>query len=142
MIVQTAASGGRTDFSFTLPEVDLARAQPVLGAIARSVGAEEVATDADIAKVSLVGAGMKTHPGVAADMFDALSEAGIDIEIVSTSSIRICCVVRASDVDKAVRTIHDKFSLPQEAVVREEHPATVSGQLRAVRAHGPSGERA
>ena len=132
MIVQTASSQGRTDFSFTLPKADLARAQSLLEATARSVGAEEVTTDPDIAKVSLVGAGMKTHPGVAADMFDALSDAGIDIEIISTSSIRISCVVRASDVERAVRTIHDKFALPEEVVMREEHPATVSAQLRAV----------
>ncbi|HEV8528667.1 MAG TPA: ACT domain-containing protein, partial [Actinomycetes bacterium] len=65
----------------------------------------------DIAKVSLVGAGMKSHPGVAAEMFEALAEAGINIEIISTSSIRISCVVRAADVERAVRTLHEKFRL-------------------------------
>jgi aspartate kinase len=139
MIVQGPPNDGRTDFSFTLPKEDLPRAHSVLEATARSVGATEVDADSDIAKVSLVGAGMKTHPGVAADMFDALSDAGIDIQIVSTSSIRISCVVRASDVERAVRTIHDKFSLPEEVVMREEHPATVSGQLRAVKSDGGTG---
>jgi aspartate kinase len=142
MIVQTEPTQGRADFSFTLPKADLARAQPVLQATARSVGAQEVTTDPDIAKVSLVGAGMKTHPGVAADMFDALSEAGVEIEIISTSSIRISCVVRASDVQRAIRTIHNKFDLPQDVALREEHPATVSGQLRAVRADGGATEEA
>lgn len=75
---------------------------------------------------------MKTHPGVAADMFDALAESGINIEIISTSSIRVSCVIRASDVERAVKTIHDKFKLSQEAVMRETHPETVTDQLRAV----------
>jgi aspartate kinase len=75
------------------------------------VGAAGVACDPDIGKVSLVGAGMRSHPGVAADMFEALAEAGINIEIISTSSIRISCVVRASEVERAVQVVHDKFQL-------------------------------
>jgi aspartate kinase len=75
---------------------------------------------------------MKSHPGVAADMFDALGEAGINIEIISTSSIRISCVVRAADVERAVQIVHDRFRLSEEVVYREEHPATVSGEMRAV----------
>ena len=70
--------------------------------------------DSDIAKVSLIGAGMRSHPGVAADMFEALAEAGINIEIISTSSIRISCVVRADDVERAVQAVHDKFQLVAE----------------------------
>jgi aspartate kinase len=65
---------------------------------------------------------MKTHPGVAADMFDALAEAGINIEIISTSSIRISCVIAASEVESAVKAIHDRFELSQEALLREVHP--------------------
>ena len=71
-------------------------------------------SDSDIAKVSLIGAGMRTHPGVAADMFEALAEAGINIEIISTSSIRISCVVRAAEVERAVQAVHDKFQLVAE----------------------------
>ena len=73
--------------------------------------------DADVAKISLVGAGMKSHPGVAADMFEALAEAGINIEIISTSSIRISCVVRAADVEQAVRAVHERFRFFAEARV-------------------------
>jgi aspartate kinase len=92
-----------------------------------------VTTDPDIAKVSLVGAGMKTHPGVAASMFDALADAGINIEIISTSSIRVSCVIRAGDVERAVRVIHDKFQLSEEVVRRAVHPATVTGEFEALK---------
>jgi len=71
----------------------------------------EAPRDPEIAKISLIGAGMKSHPGVAADMFEALAEAGINIEIISTSSIRVSCVVRASEVERAVQAVHDKFRL-------------------------------
>jgi aspartate kinase len=133
MIVQNVSEDGRTDISFTLPKDDLRRAEPLLERTAESVGAGGVRTDADIAKISLVGAGMKTHPGVAADMFDALAEEGINIEIISTSSIRVSCVIRVFEVERAVRAIHDRFSLSDEVVYREEHPETLTGQLRAVR---------
>jgi aspartate kinase len=136
MIVQNVAAEGRTDISFTLPNDDLARAEPILKATAEDVGADGVKTDRDIAKVSLVGAGMKTHPGVAADMFDALSDAGINIEIISTSSIRVSCVVRASEVERAVKAVHEKFQLSDEVVMREKHPDTVTDELRAVKAEG------
>jgi aspartate kinase len=132
MIVQNVSADGRTDISFTMPTDDLRRAKPVLDEVAASVGAEGVVTDKDIAKISLIGAGMKTHPGVAADMFDALSDAGINIEIISTSSIRVSCVIRAFEVERAVKALHDKFELTEEAIIREQHPATATGQLRAI----------
>jgi aspartate kinase len=133
MIVQNVSLEGRTDISFTLPKEDILRAKPVLEATASDVGATGVETDPEIAKISLVGAGMKTHPGVAADMFDALSDAGINIEVISTSSIRVSCVVRASEVERAVRVIHDRFKLSSEAIYREDHPATVTDQMRALK---------
>ncbi|MGH2777702.1 MAG: aspartate kinase [Actinomycetota bacterium] len=133
MIVQNVAEDGRTDISFTMPTNDLRRARPVLDEIVGSVGAEGIATDPDIAKVSLIGAGMKSHPGVAADMFDAIADAGINIEIISTSSIRVSCVVRKFEVERAVRAVHDRFDLTKEAVIREEHPATATGQLKAIK---------
>ncbi|MGH2820289.1 MAG: aspartate kinase, partial [Actinomycetota bacterium] len=132
MIVQNVSEQGRTDISFTCPKEDLGRAEPILRSIAEAVGARGVQTDPEIAKVSLVGAGMKSHPGVAANMFEALSELGINMEIISTSSIRISCVVRAADVRRAVQAIHDKFRLSEEVVLREEHPATVTDQMRAL----------
>ncbi|HYN36108.1 MAG TPA: aspartate kinase [Actinomycetota bacterium] len=138
MIVQNVSAEGRTDISFTIPTDDVARAEAILKRVAEEINAEGVETDHDIAKVSLVGAGMKTHSGVAADMFDALAGAGINIEIISTSSIRVSCVIRASEVEKAVRTIHDKFRLSEEVVLREAHPETVTDQLRAVRPTGGS----
>ena len=114
MIVQNVSAGGATDISFTLPKSDLATAKPILDQLAADVGATSTELDDDIAKVSLVGAGMKSHPGVAADMFEALAEAGINIEIISTSSIRVSCVVRAADVERAVQAVHHKFRLYAE----------------------------
>ena len=114
MIVQNVSAQGLTDISFTLPKTDLAVAEPILAAECEIVGAGGFTQDSDIAKVSLIGAGMRSHPGVAADMFEALAEAGINIEIISTSSIRISCVVRASEVERAVQAVHDKFQLVAE----------------------------
>jgi aspartate kinase len=111
MIVQNVSADGKTDISFTLPQEHLPLAEPLLEEVARGVDAAGIALDRDIAKVSLVGAGMKSHPGVAADMFEALAEAGVNIEIISTSSIRISCVVRAGDLEAAVRVVHDRFDL-------------------------------
>ena len=138
MIVQNVSADGRTDISFTIPTEDLPRAESALKAAAEEIEARGFETDSDIAKVSLVGAGMKTHPGVAADMFDALAEAGINIEIISTSSIRVSCVVRASEVERAVRVIHDRFRLSEETLLRETHPDTVTDQLRAIQPGGSS----
>src|SRR5215208_1188107 len=115
MIVQNVSHGGTTDISFTV-------AMAVLKGLQDEVGAAEVVADSDIAKVSLVGAGMKSSPGVAAAMFDALAEAGVNIEMISTSTIRISCVIRSSDVGVAVRAIHDRFHLSEEAEFRSEHP--------------------
>ncbi len=121
MIVQNVSEHGHTSISFTLPKSDLAIAEPILERTAKKVGASGYSADPDIGKISLVGAGMRSHPGVAADMFDALAGAGINIEIISTSSIRISCVVRASDVERAVRVVHEAFEL--EGTVREEDGA-------------------
>jgi len=109
MIVQNVSTEGTTDISFTLPKSDLPTAGPILDKLAADIGAASIDLDDDVAKVSLVGAGMKSHPGVAADMFEALAEAGINIEIISTSSIRVSCVVRAGDVERAVQAVHEKF---------------------------------
>jgi aspartate kinase len=121
MIVQNVSHQGTTDISFTVPKDDLAGAMVVLEKVASEVGAAEVVADSDIAKVSLVGAGMKSSPGVAAGMFEALADAGVNIEMISTSTIRISCVVRASDVRTAVSAIHDRFHLSGEADFRHEH---------------------
>jgi aspartate kinase len=121
MIVQNVSAAGRTDVSFTVPKRDLPQAEPVLEEISRAVGGHGLVTDTDVAKLSLVGAGMKTHPGVAADMFDALAEAAINIEIISTSTIRISCLIRAADVERAVRAVHDRFRLAEPGVLQETY---------------------
>ena len=111
MIVQNVSESGATDISCTLPLADGPKAVQILEALVAEVGADGVTFDEGIAKVSLVGAGMKTHPGVAAAMFEALSEVGVNIEMISTSTIRISVVIRESDLEGAVRAIHDRFSL-------------------------------
>jgi aspartate kinase len=121
MIVQNVSHGGATDISFTVPKSDLSGAMVVLEKLASEVGAVEVVADSDVAKISLVGAGMKSSPGVAAAMFEALADAGVNIEMISTSTIRISCVVRSTDVATAVRAIHNRFHLSDEAEFRHEH---------------------
>jgi len=111
MIVQNVSHDGRTDLSFTIPRADLHRLDAVLEGIVIDVGALRYETDDAIAKLSLVGAGIKSNPGVAADMFDALAAEGINIDMISTSSIRISCVIRAEDGDRAVRAVHQRFGL-------------------------------
>ncbi|MFM7617032.1 MAG: aspartate kinase [Actinomycetes bacterium] len=111
MIVQNVSTDGHTDISFTVPEVDLVRTLQVAEEIATSVGASGVAADPDIARVSIVGAGMRTNPGVAATMFEVLADEGVNIEMISTSTIRTSCVVRAADVERAAQALHSAFGL-------------------------------
>jgi aspartate kinase len=113
MIVQNVSHEGRTDLSFTVPKDDLPRLVPVIERATKDVGAPTFTTDDGIAKVSLVGAGMRSNPGVAAEMFDALSGEGINIEMISTSSIRVSCIVRREDGERAVQTIHRRFALDE-----------------------------
>jgi aspartate kinase len=122
MIVQnvSAASTARTDISFTLPKSDGRTAMEALAAIQDEVGFESLRYDDQIGKVSLIGAGMRTHPGVSARFFGALADAGVNIEMISTSEIRISVVVRGDDVDAAVAAVHSAFDLDAtdvEAVV-------------------------
>ncbi|HSH33639.1 MAG TPA: aspartate kinase [Actinomycetota bacterium] len=111
MIVQNISHAGATDLSFTAPLADIARLQSVMERIVKEIGAERFTMDQDIAKISLIGAWMKTHPGVAADMFDCLAAGGVNIEMISTSPIRISCVIRKGDGERAVRLIHERFDL-------------------------------
>jgi aspartate kinase len=112
MIVQNTSIDGTTDISLTVPKASLDAARAIANQVAAEVQAAGVEVDPDIAKVSLVGAGMKSHPGVAAKVFRTLADAGINIEMISTSSIRISCVVRAADVEEAVRVLHREFEPP------------------------------
>lgn len=115
MIVQNVSTAGHTDISFTLPRDDLARATAVMEKIVVETEASGFRTDERIGRVSLVGAGMKTNPGVAARMFEALADEGINIEMISTSTIRISCVVHEDDVERAVRALHCAFELSEAA---------------------------
>jgi aspartate kinase len=110
-IVQNTSLHGTTDISFTVPKVDLETSLQTVASLAPEIGAGEVTTDDTIAKVSLVGAGMRSHPGVSATMFETLADAGINIEMISTSSIRITCVIRADRVEEAVQILHAAFEL-------------------------------
>jgi aspartate kinase len=111
MIVQNVSTAGHTDISFTVPRDDLHRGLTVMEKVAAEIEASGVTHDAGVARVTLVGAGMKTNPGVAAKMFEVLSDEGVNIEMISTSSIRISCVVQESDVEAAVRALHSAFEL-------------------------------
>ncbi len=115
MIVQNVSTAGHTDISFTLPRDDVARAGAVMEKIVVETEASGFRTDDRIGRVSLVGAGMKTNPEVAARMFEALAAEGINIEMISTSTIRISCVVHEDDVERAVRALHRAFGLEEAA---------------------------
>jgi len=122
MIVQnvSAAQTGLTDISFTLPADDGQRAIAALDAQRAAIGFGSLQYDDSIGKLSLVGAGMKSHPGVSAKFFGALRDAGINIEMISTSEIRVSVVTRADQLDDAVRAVHTAFELDStegEAVV-------------------------
>jgi aspartate kinase len=113
-IVQNTSHDGLADISFTLPENELGRAEPILEELSREIGAEGFDCEREIAKVTVVGAGMKSNPGVAAAIFESLAEAGINIEIISTSSIRVSCVVPAADATRAVNVIHERLRLADD----------------------------
>jgi len=120
MIVQNVSgSTGRTDISFTLPKSDGQTAMSALEKVKPQIGFETLLYDDHIGKVSLIGAGMKSHPGVSKTFFEALAECSVNVEIISTSEIRISVLVRDTDVDVAVRALHDAFELggAEEAVV-------------------------
>ncbi|PSL05340.1 aspartate kinase [Haloactinopolyspora alba] len=118
MIVQnvSAADTNRTDISFTLPANDGRKGVEALTAIQTAVGFESLRYDDGVGKVSLVGAGMRSHPGVSATLFGSLADAGVNIEMISTSEIRISVVVRGEDVDTAVSAIHAAFDLDSDQV--------------------------
>ena len=122
MIVQNISTKGtgRTDVSFTLPKTDGAVAVQALTKVREQVGFDELLFDDHIGKLSLIGAGMRSHPGVSAAFFAALAEAGVNVEMISTSEIRISVVTRDTDLDAAVRAVHDAFELgceDEQAVV-------------------------
>jgi aspartate kinase len=111
MIVQNTSTEGTTDISFTVPSADLKVAEEIVSRVAAEMSAAGVTRDGEIAKVSLVGAGMKTSPGIAARMFRCLADANVNIQMISTSTIRISVVITASDLEIAARSLHTEFGL-------------------------------
>jgi len=119
MIVQNISLDGHTDISFTVPKTDYARTLEILRGVVREIGAGKVIGDDKIAKVSIVGVGMRTHSGVAAKMFETLGREKINIIMISTSEIKVSCVIEAKYTELAVRVLHEAFNLAREAVVEE-----------------------
>ena len=118
MIVQnvSAAATGLTDISFTLPKTEGSNATTILQRIQGEIGFSSIQYDDQIGKLSLVGAGMRSHPGVTANFFSCLADAGVNIEMISTSEIRISIICRESDLDKGVRAAHTAFDLDADQV--------------------------
>ncbi len=115
MIVQNTSTEGTTDISFTMPMADMGEAETIVSRVADEIGATGVSHDNDIAKVSLVGAGMKSAPGIAAKMFRVLADEGVNIQMISTSTIRVSVVCAAGDMERAARSLHTAFGLDSGA---------------------------
>ena len=111
IIVQNVSLQGITDLSFTVNLADLAKAEKVLEPVTRNIGAKDMTTSVDLAKVSIVGTGIRSHPGYADKMFGALAKEGINIVSITTSEIRITCLIDKADVQKAVQALHAAFEL-------------------------------
>ncbi len=118
MIIQTSRPDGKADMTFTVPKLDYQKALEVVKNVVDELGIEEIEGAEDIAKVSIVGAGMRAHPGVAAKMFKVLAEHGINIQMISTSEIKISCVIDEKYTELAVRALHEAFGL--EGPAKEE----------------------
>ena len=136
MIVQNIGHGGATDISFTVPRIELAKVKRILDPIARDLGSRELTTDSSVAKVSIVGAGIQNAPGYAARMFRALADAGVNIEMISTSEIRITTIVSEDALETALRALHAAFELE-----RPESAALESATARLNAAGGSSAAR-
>lgn len=110
-IIQNISHDGLTDISFTVPRDDAKKAGELVSKITKEIGAKEVQIKEDVANVSIIGVGMRSHSGVAAKMFSSLAQEGINILMISTSEIKISCVIDARYAELAVRTLHDAFEL-------------------------------
>lgn len=119
MIVQNISQDGHTDISFTVPRVDFHKAKELVQGVAKEIGADQVLGDDRIAKVSIVGLGMRTHSGAAAKMFGALAAEQINIMMISTSEIKVSCVIDERYTELAVRVLHDAFELQTEPPIGE-----------------------
>jgi aspartate kinase len=119
VIVQNVSQDGSTDISFTVPKADYARAMDIVRAVLKEIGADKVIGDDKIAKISIVGVGMRTHSGVAAKMFETLGREKINIMMISTSEIKVSCVIEAKYAELAVRVLHEAFGLAGQPMAEE-----------------------
>jgi aspartate kinase len=119
MIVQNISHEGFTDLTFTVSKPDYKRALKIAKGVAGEIGAEDVAGDTGIAKVSIIGAGMRSHAGIASKTFEVLARESINIEMISTSEIKISCVLDVKYTELAVRVLHEAFGLGKEEVTEE-----------------------
>jgi aspartate kinase len=119
MIIQNISQDGHTDISFTVAKPDLRKTLQIMDGVAKEIGAEKVISDEKIAKVSLVGVGMRSHSGVASAMFDCLGREGINIQMISTSEIKISCVIDSKYTELAVRALHETFKLGEGGISPE-----------------------
>jgi len=115
MVIQNVSEEGLTDISFTAPHDDLARASLAVESVIDELNARTWVLDEDVAKISIIGAGMRTHPGVTAQMFQTLAAEGINIDLISTSPIRLSCIIAMKDTQKAVRALHKSFGLDEDS---------------------------
>jgi aspartate kinase len=119
MIIQNISQDGHTDISFTVAKADLGKTLQIVEGVAKDIGAEKVISDEKIAKVSIVGVGMRSHSGVASAMFDCLGREGINIQMISTSEIKISCIIDSKYTELAIRALHDTFKLGDGATTAE-----------------------
>lgn len=116
MIIQNISTDGHTDLTFTVPRTELSQALDIVRPIGKEIGARDIVTDDSVAKVSIVGMGMRSHSGIASMMFKALAEEGINIMMISTSEIKVSCVIDSKYTELAVRVLHEVFDLSGETV--------------------------
>jgi aspartate kinase len=116
MIIQNISIDGHTDLTFTVPKADLSQALDIVGPVGKEVGAKDIVTDDHVAKVSIVGTGMRSHSGIAAKLFRALADENINIMMISTSEIKVSCVIESKYTELAVRVLHEAFDLGGETV--------------------------
>ncbi|PNU21560.1 aspartate kinase [Geothermobacter hydrogeniphilus] len=119
MIIQNVSSDGITDMTFTVPKGDYRKALQIVGECAREIGAAEVCSDEAISKISIIGVGMRSHSGVASKMFQVLAQEGVNIQMISTSEIKVSCIIDAKYTELAVRVLHEAFGLGAEDVQQE-----------------------
>jgi len=114
MIIQSAAQNRTNDISFTISRSDLKKVLPILEVVGKELKSKGISCEDKVAKVSIVGVGMKSHPGVAAKMFQTLSDEKINIEMISTSEIKVACIVKESELQQAVKALHKAFELDKK----------------------------